>query len=77
MLIALGVAVVFIVLGVAVPRDARRHLTDDDRAALERESAGGPSAAVRSNKQRDAARAKARQKAKAARTARKRTTRNR
>ena len=73
LLIAAGVAAVFVGLGVAVTRDARRNLTEHDREALEREpGAGRPSA-----KQRDAAKAKARQKAKAARAARKRTTRNR
>ena len=73
LLIAAGVAAVFVGLGIAVTRDARKNLTEHDREALEREpGAGRPTA-----KQRDAAKVKARQKAKAARAARKRTTRNR
>ena len=75
LLIAAGVAAVFVGLGVAVTRDARKNLTEDDRRALEREESGAN--AGRTAKQRDAAKAKARQKAKAARAARKRTTRNR
>jgi hypothetical protein len=76
LLIALGVAALFVGLGIAVTRDARRNLTDDDRLALEREEAG-KGAGVMTAKQRKAAKAKQRAKQKAARSARKRTTRNR
>ena len=76
LLIAAGVALVFVGLGVAVTRDARKNLTEHDREALAREEAG-VAGSGRNAKQRDAAKAKARQKSKAARAARKRTTRNR
>ena len=73
LLIALGVAVVFAGMGMAITRDARGNLTEDDRLALER----GTGTPKQTAKQRNAAKAKARQKARAARAARKRTTRNR
>src|SRR3954454_14268059 len=76
LLVALGVAVVFVGLGVAITRDARSNLTDDDRAALVR---AGPSGARsgQSARRREAPKSKQRQKARPARATRKRTTRTR
>ena len=67
-LIAVGVILVFFVLGWAITRDARRSLTDDDRRQLEREERRDD---VRQH-QRRSAKSKARQKAKRQRDARKR-----
>jgi hypothetical protein len=68
LLIAAGVMVVFVGLGIAITRDARRNLTDDDRLALER----GPASTGR---QRNLQKTKARQKGKAQRAARRRARR--
>jgi hypothetical protein len=68
LLIAAGVMVVFVGLGIAITRDARRNLTEDDRLALER----GPATTGR---QRNVQKAKARQKGKAQRDARRRARR--
>ena len=64
LLVGLGVIVVFGGLGIAITRDARRSLTEDDRAALERDP---DSIAHKKSRQ---AKARARQKAKAQRKAR-------
>jgi hypothetical protein len=63
--IAGGVAVIFVGIGIFITRDARAHLTDDDRRALE----GARSPADR--KQAERAKARARAKGKAQRQARK------
>jgi hypothetical protein len=70
-LIAAGVVVVFAGLGVMITRDARRNLTDEDRARLEGVRTGPPL------RKQDMAKMKQRQRAKtrAQRQARKKTRR--
>lgn len=62
--VGLGVILVFGGIGFAITRDARRSLTEDDRAALDRD----PGEVSRKKSQQ--AKAKARQKVKAQRKAR-------
>lgn len=64
LVVALGVIALFAAIGIAVTRDARRSLTADDRAALERSPDEVSHAKSREAKQR------ARKKAKAQRQAR-------
>lgn len=71
-LIGLGVLLLFVAVGWAITRDARRNLTEEDRAALERETSG---AAGRTKPPAGKAKAKARQKGKAQRQARRRARR--
>jgi hypothetical protein len=70
-MVALGVIASFFVLGWLITRDARRNLTDEDRAAVDSERTGEPL------KKQDRAKAKqrAREKTRAQRQARKKTRR--
>jgi hypothetical protein len=67
-LIGLGVAAIFVAIGVAITRDARSSLSEDDRRALER-SERLREEGVR--KQRQTAKTRARAKGRAQRQARK------
>jgi hypothetical protein len=71
-IIAAGVILAFVVLGTMITRDARRKLTEEDRAALD-----GTRAAGTAPRKQDLAKIKARQRAKdrAQRQARKKTRR--
>lgn len=69
-LIGIGVLAAFFAIGWAITRDARRSLTDADRTRLEREEAGAPTEGTRAA--RTQVKKKARQRAKAQRTARRR-----
>jgi hypothetical protein len=71
-IIAAGVILAFVVLGLMITRDARRKLTEEDRAALD-----GTRAAGTAPRKQDLAKIKARQRAKdrAQRQARKKTRR--
>ncbi len=69
-LIAVGVLVVIVVIGVAISKDARRALTPEDRERLEREQRGEKAVPGEVSKQARARARKQRQKVKAARKAR-------
>lgn len=71
--IAGGVLVLFFAIGMYITRDARSHLTEDDRRALERERAADDPEAARVRSER--ARKKAREKTRAQKQARKKQRR--
>ena len=70
-LVAVAVIFAFVALGWVITRDARRNLTDDDRAAVEGLRTGEPMR----KQDRAKARERARQKTRAQRQARKKTRR--
>jgi hypothetical protein len=76
--IAAAVAIIFLAIGFYITRDARRHLTDDDRRALEsgrgreREPEGLPGERVRTRTAKSKARAAAKRQRQARKAQRRR-----